>query len=134
MHLVFFHRFHILKEINVVQNIKTLSQNKGNIQKSKSKVPQTRISVAGNGNMPIIVMNPPQQQQQIVQPMQPANFKTFYNWNSAADYNYNIDLDNKNQRKAVIFEEANENTEEDNHRRRDNSPPKQYFDNKNKKI
>jgi len=90
-------------EINVVSNTKITSQitpakeaKKIQPVASKSKVknyvPQTRVSVVGSNNIPIILMN---QQSGQIQPAM-TNFKTFYNWNANTDYNYNIDVEGKN--------------------------------------
>ena len=63
--------------------------------KSKNCMPQTRVSVVGSSNIPIILAN---QQSGQIQPAM-TNFKTFYNWNTNTDYNYNIETNNKNSHK-----------------------------------
>ncbi len=63
----------------------------------KNYVPQTRVSVMGSNNIPIILMN---QQASQVQPSM-TNFKTFYNWNTNSDYNYNIEVEGKNSHRFV---------------------------------
>ena len=84
--------------------------------------------------MPVILMNPPQA---VSTMQQPNNFKTFYNWNSSADYNYNIEVEAKNAggNKNVILEEAGENAEEESGVNDNNSGPiSQRADSQSKQI
>lgn len=70
---------------------KSLAQNQSKA-KTKHGIPQNRVSVVGPNGIPAIIVN---QLGQVPQQQTTTNYKTFYNWNTNADYNYKIDVEKK---------------------------------------